>query len=529
MSIVRVRPGLALAVMCLSNFVASIDLTIVNVALPTLSRDLNADNAELQWVVDAYSLTAAGLLLSAGNLGDRYGRRGWLCGGLALFAATSAVAAGVRSAEALIAARATMGIGAAIIYPTTLALITNIFTEPAQRAKAIGLWSAMNGLGVVVGPITGGWLLQHFSLGSIFWVNVPIAVLAIVGASLFLPTSRDPAPPPIDFVGLMLSAVGVTVLTYTLIEAPNVGWTSARTGAGFVVAAIALVVFVWRELRTSHPMLELSIFADRRFSGGSLAVTAAWVALCGFVFIMTQYLQFVTAYTAFETGVRLLPLAVAVAAASVLAPRLAAKIGTTAAVAGGLVIFALAMAWSGTFGIGTPYWVIGSAMALLGSGLGFTMAPATEAIMGSLSLATAGVGSAVTGVTRQLGGAFGVAIVGSVFASVYTGKLDDNGALADLDPGARGAMRQSMAAAEHALGQLPAPQSRGIRQAVESAFLDGVSVSCLVCAGVALAAAAAVAVILPPRTNSHEPEKEPDGRTHFAESSQTAGGPPCTS
>ncbi len=292
---------------------------------------------------------------------------------------------------------------------------------------------------------------------------------------------------------------------------------------------IALVVFVWRELRTSHPMLELSIFADRRFSGGSLAVTAAWVALCGFVFIMTQYLQFVTAYTAFETGVRLLPLAVAVAAASVLAPRLAAKIGTTAAVAGGLVIFALAMAWSCTFGIGTPYWVIGSAMALLGSGLGFTMAPATEAIMGSLSLATAGVGSAVTGVTRQLGGAFGVAIVGSVFASVYTGKLDDNGALADLDPGARGAMRQSMAAAEHALGQLPAPQSRGIRQAVESAFLDGVSVSCLVCAGVALAAAAAVAVILPPRTNSQEPEKEPDGRTHFAESSQTAGGPPCTS
>jgi len=500
----RVHPGVVIAVVCVSNFVASIDLTIVNVALPTLSRVMKADNAELQWVVDAYSLTSAGLLLPAGNLGDRYGRRGWLNIGLALFAATSAIAASVDSAGALIAARAVMGVGAAVIFPTTLALVTNIFTDATQRARAIGIWSAMNGIGIAVGPITGGWLLEHFALGSIFWINVPIALLALAGTSLFVPTSRDPARPPTHFAGLVVSAIGVTVLTYTLIEAPNIGWISARTCAGFALAAIMLPLFCWLERRTSHPMLDWSIFADRRFSGGSVAVTTAYLALCGFIFIGTQYLQFVTAYLPLEAGVRLLPLAVSFAGASVLAPRVVERFGTTAVVTAGLLIFAAALAASGGFGPHTPYWVIGAAMALLGGGLGLTMAPATEAIMGSLSLANAGTGSAVTGVTRQLGGCLGVAIVGSVFASVYTRALPDDAKLSDLDPAARAALRQSMAGAEHVLGRLPAAQAQAVRPLVESAFLDGVWAGCLTCAGFAVAGAVVVAILLPARAHRHQ-------------------------
>ncbi|WP_308207125.1 MFS transporter [Mycobacterium szulgai] len=485
--------------MCLGNFVASIDLTIVTVALPTLSRNLNADNGELQWIVDAYALTTAGLLLSAGNLGDRYGRRGWLTIGLAIFAATSAVAATATSPGTLIAARAAMGLGAAIIYPTTLALITNIFPAPAQRAKAIGVWSAMTGLGVIAGPITGGWLLGHFSLGSIFWVNVPIAGLALVGALLFVPTSKDPERVPIDFAGLALSAIGITLLTYTIIEAPEIGWSGARTCAGFIAAAILLAAFIWQELHTAHPMLDLSIFADRRFTGGTIAIAAAALAMCGFVFVATQYLQFVTAYTPLQTGVRLLPLAFSVAAASVLAPRFAERFGATVAVTGGLGALAVAIAWSGYFDSATSYWAIAAAMTLLGAGLGLTLAAATDAIMGSLGQATLGVGAAVTGATRQLGGAFGVAIVGSVFASVYTHNLDRSSAVQETMPRTHDSMRESMAQAQGVLAHLPSAQSQNIHQAVEAAFLDGVRVSCLVCAGFAVAAAIAVAIVLPAR------------------------------
>src|ERR1700753_2880848 len=234
--LLRDHPIAALAAICLSVFVISVDATIVNVALPTLSRELNADTAQLQWIVDAYTLVMAGLLLSAGTLRDRSGRRGWLSGGLALFAVTSVIAAQANSAEALIAARAAMGVGAAVIFPTTLGLITNIFTDAVRRAKAIGIWAAMVGVGVAAGPMSGGWLLEHFSWGSIFLVNVPVAAIAIVGGILFVPTSRDPAAPKVDMPGLVLSSVGVTALIYTVIESPQWGWGSARAVAGFGVA-----------------------------------------------------------------------------------------------------------------------------------------------------------------------------------------------------------------------------------------------------------------------------------------------------
>src|ERR1700724_2314991 len=441
----RDRPTAALVVICLSVFVISVDATIVNVALPTLSRELDADTAQLQWIVDAYTLVMAGLMLSAGSLSDRYGRRGWLSAGLAAFAITSAIAAQVNSADALIAARAAMGVGAAVVFPTTLSLITNIFADPIKRAKAIGLWAAMVGVGVSAGPITGGWLLEHFWWGSIFIVNVPVAVVAIVGGVLFIPTSRDPAAPRVDVPGFFLSAIGIPALVYTVIEAPNWGWGSGRTAAGFALAIVVLAGFGMWEGRSSHPMLDVSVFANRRFSGGSLAVTAGFLTLFGFIFVITQYFQFIKSYTAFDTGVRLLPVAASIAVASILGPAMVEKIGSTAVVAGGPAVFAGGLAWASTAGAATPYIQIALQMVLLGGGLGLTTAPATESIMGSLPADKAGVGSAVNDTTRELGGTLGVAIVGSVFASVYSGRLGSDSTLSALPADVRSAMERSMA------------------------------------------------------------------------------------
>jgi EmrB/QacA subfamily drug resistance transporter len=501
----RDRPIPALAVICLSVFVISVDATIVNVALPTLSRELGADTAQLQWIVDAYTLVMSGLLLSVGSLSDRYGRRGWLSIGLALFALTSALAAQVDSADALIAARAAMGVGAAVIFPTTLGLITNIFTDPVPRAKAIGLWAAMVGIGVAVGPITGGWLLEHFSWGSIFLVNIPVAALAIVGGLLFVPTSRDPAAPRVDMPGLILSALGITALVYTVIEAPTWGWGSVRTAAGFAFAAVVLALFAQWERRSAHPMLDVSVFANRRFSGGSLAVTAGFLTLFGFIFVITQYFQFIKEYSAFETGVRLLPVAVSIAVASVVGPRLVERLGSTAVVAAGLAVFAAGLAWASTAAEATAYSEIAMQMLLLGGGLGLTVAPATEAIMGSLSADKAGVGSAVNDTTRELGGTLGVAIVGSVFASVYSGRLGSASAMSALPADVRSGMQRSMAMAHSVIGHLPAGQAAGVRDAVNHAFLGGLQAGSLVCAGIALGAAIIVAWLLPAREPAQAP------------------------
>src|ERR1700758_3259504 len=497
----RNHPIPALAVICLGGFVLSVGATIVNVALPTLSRELHADTAQLQWIVDAYTLVMSGLLLSAGSFSDRYGRRGWLNSGLALFALTSAVAAQVNSADALIAARAAMGVGAAVIFPTTLGLITNIFTDPVPRAKAIGLWAAMVGVGVAVGPISGGWLLQHFWWGSVFMVNIPIAALAIIGSILFVPTSRDPAAPRVDVPGLLLSAVGITTLVYTVIEAPTWGWTNGRSSAGFALAAIVLAGFALWEQRSTHPMLDGSGFFTRRFSGGSLAVTAGFLTLFGFIFVITQYFQFIKDYTAFQAGVRLLPVAVSIALASVMGPWLVERVGTTAVVVAGLTSFATGLAWASTADAATPYTQIAMQMGLLGGGLGLTMAPATEALMGSLSADKAGVGSAVNDTTRELGGTLGVAIAGSIFASGDSGGLGAS-ALTGLPVEA---MRHSMALAHRVIQQLPAQQASSVRGTVDRAFLDGLQVSSLVCAGIALGAAIIVSWLLPARAQQLTP------------------------
>ncbi len=510
---VKINPGsntpnarrwLVLAVACTAVFVTTLDGLIVNIALPSLATELGATTRQLQWIVDAYLLVFTGSLLAAGGLGDRFGRRRILVIGLALFGATSAYAGSVSSPAALIGARALMGVGAAAIFPATLAIITNVFTDSRERAKAIGIWSAVSGVGVAAGPITGGWLLEHFWWGSIFYVNIPIVVLAIGAAIGFVPESKDTDIPRLDRVGLALSITSISALVFTIIEAPEHGWLSAFTLAGFAVALGLVAAFVTWELRVEHPLLPVRIFENLRFSAASVSVTSAFFALFGFVFLITQYFQLIRRYTPLQAGVRTLPVAFSIALASVLSPLLVHRVGTKRVVAGGLASMSIGFLWVSTASAATPYLEIVGQMILLGAGLGSTTAPATESIMGSLSLDKAGVGSAVNDTTRELGGTLGVAVVGSVFTSIYVSNLARGTVFDSLPAGAQSLTKDSVAAAGRVAPQLGTRAAAYVTE-VSNAFLSGLAVSCLVVAGVAATGSLFALRYLPARESTVTP------------------------
>jgi EmrB/QacA subfamily drug resistance transporter len=508
------RRGLALAALCMAAFVISLDTTIVNVALPSLVRQLHASTTDLQWVVDAYSLVFTTLILAAGSLSDRLGRKGTLIAGLGVFGAASLVGSAGTTVNELVAARAVMGLGAALIFPATLSLISNIFTERAARARAIGLWGATTGVGIALGPIVGGWLLGHFWWGSVFLLMAPVAVGIAALVWMVAPPSRDPSAPPVDWAGLLLSAVGMGVLVFVIIQAPTVGWGSARTIAGFATSVVVLGLFLAVERRRVHPMLDVGLFRNPRFTAASGAVTVAFFALSGFIFLVTQYFQFLKAYSPLATGVRLLPVASSVAVASLVGTRLAVRVGNKRVVASGLVLLCVAFGWIATTSAATPYLEIVAQMLVLGTGMGLTSAPATEAIMGVVSKEKAGVGSAVNDATRLLGGTLGVAVIGSVAASVYAARLGSslptglpNGVL----EAAKGSVGGAIVAAQHLPAAGLQPLADQLRLAAVHAFEQSFKVGCLVAAAVAAAGAVLAWLLLParpatadqPQTTSH--------------------------
>jgi EmrB/QacA subfamily drug resistance transporter len=494
-----------LAVLCVSLFVIVMDNTIVNVALPTLARELDAGTSSLQWIVDAYTLVFAGLLLAAGGLGDRFGRKGALLAGLALFGAFSAAGAFASSTGQLISARAVMGVGAALIFPTTLAIVVNVFTEPRERAAAIGIWTAIAGVGVALGPISGGWLLEHFSWGSVFLVNVPVTVAGIVGTLVLVPRSRDPRAPRLDLPGLALSIAGVTLLVWSLIEAPSHGWISATTIGGIAGAVALLSVFAWWELRTPAPLLDVHLFRNMRFTAASLAITLGFFALFGFIFLVTQYLQLVKGYSALQAGMRTLPFAIAMVVAAVSSPKVVQRIGTKLVVAAGLALMAGGFAIASTNDASTSYTVIASAMVLMGFGLGSAAAPATESILASLPREKAGVGSAVNDTTREVGGTLGVAVLGSIMASVYGGRIIDALSGTPLPAGLRAAAGDSLAAALQIAGGVGGAAGRGIAFAAKDAFVQAFQIGSVVTGAVALVGAVIALLFLPARSRQEEP------------------------
>lgn len=488
-----------LGVLCLSLLVIIVDNSILNVAIPTLVRDLGATNSQLQWMVDSYTLVFAGLLLTAGSLGDRFGRLGALQAGMAIFGLGSLASAVIDTPNQLIGTRALMGIGGALIMPATLSIITNVF-PPEERGKAIGMWAAIAGVATALGPISGGFLIEHYYWGSIFLVNLPIVAISLVAGRAIIPTSKDPSKPKLDPVGAVLSIVGLVALVYGIIQAPEHGWTSGATITAFVVGVGVLAAFgVW-EGRTDSPMLDTSFFRNPRFTAASVGIMLLFFAMFGSIFLQTQYLQFVMGYTALEAGIRLLPMAMTMMVIAPNSAKLAERFGTKVVVGSGLTLAGLALAlMAGLPDHDISYWGdVAWRLVIMAIGMGLTMAPATESIMGSLPREKAGVGSAMNDTTRQVGGALGVAIVGSVMSSVYGHRVGDafEGAgvpkpVADI---ARDGLGQALEVARH----LGGGSSRLVLEAQE-AFVAGLHRGVLVAAGTALLGGIIAFVSLPAR------------------------------
>ncbi len=496
---------LTLAVLCVSVLVIVVDNTIVNVALPTMVRELGTSVSDLQWVVDAYTLVFAGLLLTFGTLGDRFGRKGALTIGLVIFGLASAAAAVASDVSQLITARAVMGAGAALIMPATLSILTNVFTHARERAIAIGIWSGVAGVAVALGPVAGGFLLDHFWWGSVFIVNVPIVIGALVAGAFLVPKSRSAIAHRIDWVGAALSIVALGSLVWSIIEAPSKGWTSTTIVAGFSIAIAAFALFVWWERhlavrprgRSPEPMLDVRFFKNPRFTAASTTVTLVFFALFGFIFLATQYLQFVLGYSPFQAGVRTLPFAVAMMVMAPSSSKLVERLGTKRVVVTGMLLFAAGLVVASTSTVTSGYERIAIAMLLMGGGMGLAVAPATESIMGSLPRDQAGVGSAVNDTSREVGGALGVAIIGSLLSSIYATRVGDAipaGAPAQV----RAAATDSVGAALAVSGRLGGAGA-ALADAAREAFVYAMSRAALVTAAIALVGAFVAWRFLPAR------------------------------
>ena len=428
---IQSRRWLILGVLVVCLLVVILDNTILNVALKTIQQDLNASQSQMQWAIDSYALVFAGLLITGGVLGDRLGRKRVLIFGMAAFGTTSALCSLAGSSTQLIIFRALMGIGAAAVQPQTLSIIQNVF-EPRERGKAIGIWAGASGMAIALGPIAGGALLKYFWWGSIFLVNVPIVIAGLVAIFFLVPDSRDPKPGRLDPAGVLLSMVALVVLVYGVIEGGNTNdWLRWNTSGAIVLGAVLLALFVWLQQRSSHPTIDVTLFKNRHFSAGAVAIALTFFALMGSTFYLAYYMQAVRGYTPLASGVALIAVAGAVMIAAPLSARLSNRFGPRMVTGAGLTIFGLSMA-SYVFTTETnPQWVIELAMVGMGSGMGLTMTPATNAIMSAVPREKAGAGSAVNNTVRQVAGALGVAILGSMLAVAFRGQLG-SGAPANL-------------------------------------------------------------------------------------------------
>jgi EmrB/QacA subfamily drug resistance transporter len=495
-----------LAVLSLSLVVIGLDNTVMNVALPSIQEELGVNASTLQWIVDAYMLVFAGLLLAAGNLGDRHGRKRALQLGLIVFGLGSVGGAFAASGGQLIAARAVMGIGGALIMPSTLSIIMDVFPQE-ERGKATSVWAAMAAIGVGLGPLIGGSLIEISSWPSVFWINVPVAGAALLLGLRLVPESRDPHPGELDRPGVLLSIAGLVSFVWAVIEAPSRGWTDGLVLGAFVAALVLGVLFVRRQLTTGDPLLDISLFKRPAFSIGSLAVSATFFALFGMIFLMTQYLQLVQGRSAIETGLVLLPLAFGLVLGSGLSHKINLKLGTPRQLFAGMVLVALVIGSVALWTPDTPAWVVCVFFFVLPLGMGNVMAPGTEAVMSAVPEAKAGVGSAMNDLNRQVAGALGVAIIGSVASSAYSSKVD--AAASALPAGASSTATDSIGGAAGLAAHLPAGAGDALMAAAGSAFTDAIGLAMLVGSGVALVGAVLVRRYLPDTRARVEVDRSP--------------------
>lgn len=475
-----------LAVLCTSLMIVIIGNTSLNVALPTLARELDASTSSLQWMVDAYALVFAGLLFTAGTLGDRFGRKGALQAGLVVFLAGTVLASTADSAGTVIAARAVMGFAAAFVMPSTLSILTNVF--PAhERPKAIAVWAGISGGGAALGPVASGYLLEHFYWGSVFLVNVPMILAALLLGAFLVPRSKDPGEHPLDLPGAGLSIVALSALVFAIIEGPHKGWTSTETLGTFLLAVVAGLAFVRRERSTPHPMLDLQLFRDRRFSVASGGMTLTFFAMFGTFFLVAQYFQLVLGYSPLESGLLQLPMAFLMMGLAPQVPKFVARFGAHRVVPVGLGSVAVGMAVFSQVTTSSPLWFLYLSILPLAAGMALTMTPLTTLIMSSVPLERAGVGSAMNDTTRELGGALGVAVLGSLVTSRYASSLA--GSVEQLPAVARDRASEGLAGALQVAERIGGEVGAQIQVAAQQAFVDGIGLAAMVASVVVLAAA----------------------------------------
>jgi EmrB/QacA subfamily drug resistance transporter len=493
-----------LAVLCLALMMVVSAVASLNVALPDLARGTHASQSQLQWIVDAYAVLFAGMLLPAGAFGDRYGRKGILLTGLFVFGATSAVAMLVNSPNVLIALRAGIGVGAALVMPTTLSIITNVFPEE-ERGRAVGIWAGVAGAGAMFGLLLSGLLLEWFSWQAAFAINVSLAALAVVLTIPIVPTSKSERRTSLDPIGGVLSSLGLFGLVFAIIEAPLRGWTDPLTIAGFGVGLLLLVAFVLYELRREQPMLDPRLFAKRGFGIGSLSLTLQFFAQFGLLFVALQYLQFVLQYSPLEAGASLLPMAFTLMLLSPRAPRLAHRFGVRITGGLGLALMAAGFLIFSTLSVRSSYWHFGLAALVAGLGIGLATAPATTAITSALPPQRQGIASAVNDLAREVGGAFGIAVLGSVLNTGYRAHIA--AATAHLPTRAAAAVKGSIAAAAQAVPQHGA-KGLALLGHAQSAFVNGLQNALIAAACVLFAAALIVAVLAPRRADVKHGDEE---------------------
>jgi EmrB/QacA subfamily drug resistance transporter len=493
-----------LAVLCTSLMIVIIGNTVLNVALPTMSRpeQLGASNTELQWIVDAYALVFAGLLFTAGALGDRFGRKGALQLGLVVFGLGSLFGALSDTSSQVIAARAIMGVGAAFVMPSTLSILTNVFPT-RERAKAIAVWAGISGAGAAIGPLTSGLLLEHYWWGSVFLINLPIVALALLAGAVLVPKSKDRKATPLDPLGALLSIVGLSALVYAIIEGPSHGWFSAASLLWFAGAALAIGLFIAWESHTRHPMLDLKLFKDRRFAVASGGISLTFFAMFGTFYMLTQYLQFVLDYSPLGAAVRLLPVSLVLMAVAPQTPKLVARFGANKVASTGLLLVALALALTSTFDPNTKYWYLLVSIVVLAAGMAMTMAPMTTQLMTAVPRDRAGIGSAMNDTTRELGGALGVAVLGSLVTSQYTSGV--SGVASQLPAPAREVAEASIGGVHGLIDQgvIPAEVAGDFLDTAKNAFVDGLGIAAATAAVIVAVTAIVVRRLLPSdRTNS---------------------------
>ncbi|WNM29872.1 MFS transporter [Streptomyces sp. Li-HN-5-11] len=493
----------ALGALVASMLALGFDMTILNVALPTMAGELGATTGQQQWMADAYVVVFAALMLPAGLLGDRFGRRRMLITGLGVFLAGSAAGALAGDVNWVIAARAFMGIGGALVTPLALSVLPSLF-GPDERTKAVGVISAASALGMPLGPIIGGWLLNHFWWGSVFLVNVPMAAIGIAACVLLLPETRDPASPRVDVLSTALTATGLGALIYAIIEAPDRGWGDGRVLAMFAAAVVLLAALVLRERQVERPMLDMSLLAHRGFLFNTLAATLVMFVLSGLLFVLPPYLQAVLGHDAFGTGLRLLPMMGGLMVAARGAHPVVTRFGPRAVVSAGLVVLAFAALLGSRTTAGSGYGFTALWLSIAGAGFGFSIVPAMDGALGTLPRDRAGSGSGLLMTLRQVGAAIGIALLGSLLAGVFRDRLDVTG----LPAQAAHAAGDSVVAAHIVAAKA---HSTGLAASANGAYVHGMGVVLLVCGIAALVAALPAAAFLPRATAGRQAEStEPD-------------------